>query len=125
MDKVIIPTIKMEMIDLKQYFFVYNNSLAFFSIHDQTDYPSYDNQDLYDIDNAPVADLNQCILTCANMTERNGIDKGPRCNGVSYVNGICWRKSGINEGSQPMTSDNAVSGIMHLLVLTSMSTTAV
>ena len=95
--------------------YILNHSLAIFSIHYNRDYPSYYNEDMFDINHFQSATLSSCIKHCADYTVGNLQDSGAVCTGVAYVNGICWIKNGIGEDSASYPNNKAVSAIMHLL----------
>ena len=114
-----IPTVKNNIQNLEKDLYVWNNSLVIFSIHSNRDYPSYYNGDMYDIDSYPIASLSLCIQSCVDDTIFYENDKGPICQGVAYINGLCWRKNGVSEASNSYLNTQAVSAIMHQLKIAS------
>lgn len=114
MKSIFVPTVHNDTQSLEGDLYVLNNSLVVFNTHNDRDYPSYYNEDMWDIDNHTIADLSLCIMSCVDYTVQQDNDKGPICTGVAYIDGYCWRKNGISEDSEFYTNDGAVSAIMHL-----------
>ena len=113
-----IPTVRNDTQILEQDLYVSNNSLVIFSIYNNTDYPSYYNDDMFDIDTRPIDSLSLCIRSCVDYSISHSNDKGPVCQGVAYISGLCWRKNGFSEGSTFYSNKKAISAIMHLLQMT-------
>lgn len=109
------------MKNFEKWFYLSNDSLMIFSIHEGKDYPSYYNDPMYDIDASPVANLSLCIKTCAEYSKAHDADRGPMCTGVAYINGLCWRKNAISEDSTSVANVQAVSAILHFLNMASIN----
>ena len=117
MDNYFIPNVWNNNQELGQDLYLLNSSLVIFRLHNNKDYPSYYNDDMFDIDYLPIASLSHCIKSCAEYTVLHENDTGSTCQGVAYISGLCWRKSGFSEGSNPVQVYGAVSAIMHLLYI--------
>lgn len=118
-----IPQVNLNNSVLKAEFYVFNETLlAIFSVYDKINYLSWLNKGtMFDISNWPMANLSSCIQSCIDHTEKDLSDVEPTCTGVAYIDDLCWLKTRIYEDSVSIKKSDAVSAIMNLLHLASIS----
>ena len=101
-----------------------DNTIKIYSLHLGTDYPQFSsNPGVTDILFGSNPSFSSCLEMCAGWENGSGLSENEGnvtdfsgCTGISWVNGVCFLKSGlITEDLVPTFRGDAASAILHFL----------
>lgn len=100
------------------------DAVQFFWIYCERNIPAlaYGNIGIFDVQRMSMSDMKGCIDSCATYNTQlpAGSKYSYLCSAISYVDGICYLKTGYSSGSQIVSWKNATSASLFLMKNTNM-----
>ncbi len=94
-----------------------NGELFAFTVHYQYDYPTGLSSGMQVLEYYTLQDWLSCIQRCVKYNLNPSRNTSYWCGGVTFLDSICYIKSGILESSTPLLNRGAITGILHLITV--------